>query len=104
MVGRKPARRLANLAAGVAVAVAACQSSPPHGVVRGVITDLQVWDIAHADWVTVETETRQVLQFKVADSVRFPPSHLREHMLFREPVTVTYAERGDGLLATEITD
>jgi hypothetical protein len=86
------------------VAVAACHSSPPHAVVRGVITDLQVRDIAHADWVTVETETRQVLQFKVADSVGFPPSHLREHMLFGEPVTVTYVERGDGLLATEITD
>jgi hypothetical protein len=88
----------------VAVAVAACQSSPPHGVVRGVITDLQVRDIAHADWVTVETETRQVLQFKVADSVGFPPSHLREHMLFREPVTVTYIETPDGPLATEMTD
>jgi hypothetical protein len=104
VVGRNPVRRLANLATAVAVAVAACQSSPPHGVVRGVITDLQVRDIAHADWVTVETETRQVLQFKVADSVGFPPSHLREHMLFREPVTVTYIETPDGPLATEMTD
>jgi hypothetical protein len=81
-----------------------CRSAPSSHVARGVIVDVQARDIARAESVRLQAEGGQILQLKVANSVAFPPSHLREHMLFGEPVTVTYVESGDGLLATEITD
>jgi hypothetical protein len=69
-----------------------------------VITDLRPRDIAHADAIKLQTESGQVIDFKVADSVQFPPGHLREHMVFAQPVTVTYVDGPQGPLATEITD
>jgi hypothetical protein len=72
--------------------------------VRGVITDVRPRDIAHADSIQLRTDSGQVISLKVADSVAFPPSHLREHMLFAEPVTVTYVDGQEGAVATEVTD
>jgi hypothetical protein len=60
--------------------------------------------VAHADSIVLQTDGGEVIQLKVADSVQFPPGHLREHMLFAEPVTVTYVDGPDGALATVITD
>jgi hypothetical protein len=84
--------------------MAGCRAATSAHVVRGVITDVRPRDIAHADSIQLRTESGQVISLKVADSVAFPPSHLREHMLFAEPVTVTYADGPDGAVATEVTD
>ena len=73
-------------------------------MVRGSITDVQPRDIAHAELIQLQTESGESLRLKVADSVLFPPSHLREHMLFAEPVTVTYEDGPNGPLATSVTD
>ena len=73
-------------------------------MVRGVITDLQVRDLARAEWIRLRTESGAELQIRVADSVLFSASHLREHMIFAEPVTVTYEDRPEGPVATAIED
>ena len=65
---------------------------------------LRIRDIAHAASIQLQTSSGALLQLQVADSVQFPPSHLREHMLFAEPVTVTYEETATGPVATSITD
>ena len=85
-------------------ALAGCQAQPSSHVVRGVITKVQVRDLGHAESIELRTDGGEVLTLKVADSVQFPPAHLREHMLFAEPVTVTYVSGQDGPLATAVTD
>jgi hypothetical protein len=72
--------------------------------VRGVIVDVLPRDLRHADEITLRTEAGEVLVFRVADSVLFPPSHLREHMLFAEPVVVIYRQEASQLVATSIGD
>ncbi len=88
----------------LACAVASCRSAADGHVVRGWITDVEPHDIAHAESIQLRTESGQVMRLKVADSVQFPPSHLREHMLFAEPVTVTYEDNPRGSVATSVTD
>jgi hypothetical protein len=95
--------RLAPSLAIAAIALAGCQPGSSR-VARGVITDVRARDVAHADSIVLQTESGEVIQLKVADSVQFPPGHLREHMLFAEPVTVTYVDSPDGAMATVITD
>jgi hypothetical protein len=92
---------LALVASG---ALAGCQAQASQHVVRGVITNVQVRDIGHAESIELRTDNGELLTLKVADSVQFPPAHLREHMLFAEPVTVTYLTDRNGLLATSVTD
>jgi hypothetical protein len=81
-----------------------CQQAPRPEVLRGLVTDLQPRDIARAEWVQVRAEDGRELRFQVADSVAFPPSHLREHMIFAEPVTVTYEIRDGVATALQIED
>jgi hypothetical protein len=81
----------------------ACQPQQPREV-RGLIVDVVPRDLRQADQVTLRTESGEILVFRVADSVLFPPSHLREHMLFAEPGTVTYRLESDQLVATSIGD
>ena len=100
----KGARCLGVLAFAILIALAACQASAKWHTVHGVITDLQARDIAHADWIRLRTDQGAELQLKVADSVLFSASHLRQHMIFAEPVTVTYEDRADGPVATAIDD
>lgn len=40
----------------------------------------------------------------MADSVLFSASHRRQHIVFAEPVTVTYEDRAEGAVATDIQD
>jgi uncharacterized protein YwbE len=82
----------------------ACQPQPTPRQVRGVIVEVVPRDIAHAAAIQLRLDDGQVLRLAVADSVQFPPGHLREHMVFAEPVSVTYLERPDGALATAIAD
>lgn len=81
-----------------------CRATPATHVVRGLIVDLQQQDIAHAERITLRTERGETLELQVASTVTFTVAHLREHMLFAEPVTVTYVEDKGENVATVITD
>ena len=80
----------------------ACQ--PRTRTVHGVVIDLQARDLAHAEAVSVRLDDGTEMRFKVADTVLFSASHLRQHMVFAEPVTVTYEEQAEGPLAVDIQD
>ena len=81
-----------------------CQSQPTTHQARGIITDLQVRDIARAEWIRLRTDDGRDLTLTMGESVTFSASHLREHMVFAEPVTVTYVAGPDGAVATTIED
>jgi hypothetical protein len=71
---------------------------------RGVIVDLRVRDIAHTDSFVLRTDDGELLELKASATLDFTPAHLRDHMLFAQPVGVTYINGPDGKLALQITD
>lgn len=76
-------------------------------VVRGTVTRVDARDIGHASVIAIRTSDGKEWQFAVDDAVDMTPGHLREHMMFGEPVTVTArpATASEELpLALKITD
>jgi hypothetical protein len=97
-------RQVLAIVLALGAALASCRPAPEPQSFRGIVTEVQPRDLGHAATVTVRGENGEQVQFKVAESVLFTPGHLREHLIFAEPVTVTYVETEAGKLATEITD
>ena len=56
-----------------------------------------------SEWESQDGGKRSKVEV-VADTVQFSASHLREHMIFAEPVTVTYVSGPEGITAVDITD
>ena len=48
--------------------------------------------------------TAKLWTFTSEGFVGFTPSHLREHQILALPVTVSYRETADGLVAVSVTD
>lgn len=71
--------------------------------VRGLIVGVRAESIAQAQSFELRTPDR-VLSFRVEGDLGFTPSHLREHMVLAEPVTVTYRDEPDGPVALRVED
>lgn len=89
------------LLAWTAYALAARTDDPR---VRGAITEVIARDIGHADSISLRSEDGRLLRFRVDDSIDWTPGHMREHMTFGQPITVTYRREGDTLLAVRLDD
>ncbi|MSQ42594.1 MAG: hypothetical protein EXR45_00060 [Chloroflexi bacterium] len=99
---------VALITTGIAVAISAVviRNDQPI-VVRGTVTRVDARDIGHASVIAVRSAEGNEWQFAVDDAVDMTPGHLREHMMFGEPVTVTArpATAGKELpVAVRITD
>lgn len=101
-----PSARSRRLALALLAVAAGCRlgQEGQEQTVRGVLTEVEARSIARLDSVTLRTADGRQLRFRVAESVEETPSHLRQHMTFGEPVTVTYRATTEGLVATRITD
>ena len=91
---------LAAAGAGVAIAL-----RPP--TVRGHVIDVVARDIGHAATVAIRDLDGITHEFDVDAGVDMTPGHLREHMMFGEPVTVTLApapDRGARAVVVRIVD
>ena len=91
---------LVAIGAGVSLII-----RPP--TIRGHVIDVVARDIGHAATVTIRDLDGVDHLLDVDIEVDMSPGHLREHMLFGEPVTVTLARRSDPLvrpLVVRITD
>jgi len=71
---------------------------------RGVLIDVQILDIGHARSFILRSSDGREHTFEVDPSMDMTPGHMREHMAFGEPVTVTYRRDGTRLIATQVTD
>jgi hypothetical protein len=71
---------------------------------RGLVTAVEAQELGRAQAITVLTADGRSLRFRVTESVEMTPGHLREHMLFGEPVTVSYRDDGQSLVALQIDD
>jgi hypothetical protein len=92
------------------VLLGACAPSTETHEVTGVVLDVQAREIVHADSVRVRDASGREWNFEVSPQVASDAahpntaSHLRQHMVFGDPVTVRYEETPDGFLATQIVD
>ena len=72
--------------------------------VQGIITDVQPRSLTEIATLTVRDDAGRPWTFETEGPIDFTPSHLREHMLRGEPVTVDYEDEGERLVAVRITD
>ena len=102
---------LTILAALFAVALACgggdgTSSSGDERTVRGHLTDVKAASLLEIESITVETETGESYLLEAGNRIfsGFTPSHLREHMLQGNMVTVTFHEEGESLVLNDVLD
>ena len=94
------------LAVAVAMVATACGGEDgTENTVRGLVTDVRSRSIAEVETLTVQEEgTGKLWTFQTQGSVGFTPSHIREHMLQGQQVTVRYQEGQGQLIAVLVSD
>lgn len=100
--------RPARLVAAAVLVVAACSGGGDAGTVTGVVIDV-VGDLTSVESFTLRLDGGLDRTFEPAQGVVFgdgaPLSHLSDHLLSGEPVSVLYRTRDDGtLIALEVRD
>lgn len=98
-------RWLCVTAVTVSLFLAACGASDSETTVVGVVVDYQ-GDLVSVDSFTVRTESGEEIQLRPAEDgdFAFPLPHLREHMTTADPIEVSFAEEGDDIVATAVSD
>ena len=94
------------LACGAGNDTGAATSGPGEasGEVEGLVVEVTGRNIVELETLGIRAEDGTVWTFTADGPLEFFPSHLREHQLFGETVTVSYVRRGDVLVAVEIGD
>ncbi len=94
------------LACGAGDDTGAATSRPGEasGEVEGLVVEVAGRNIAKLETLGIRDVDGTVWTFTAEGPLEFSPSHLREHQLFGETVTVSYVRRGELLLVVEITD
>ena len=72
--------------------------------VRGHIIEVIPRNITEVETLRIRDDSGREMTFTSEGFVGFTPSHLKEHQLFGLSVLVFYVERGDRLVAVDITD
>jgi hypothetical protein len=96
--------RLAVFAITFLAFTVACDPEPTTHVIRGLVVNVQVASLTKIGSFDLRGEDGQTVSFVVEGNPGITPSHLREHMVLAEPVTVTYHRSNDLLVATQIDD
>jgi hypothetical protein len=83
---------------------AACTRRQEPLTARGLVVDMRAASFNQIATFELRRDDGQSLSFAVEGDVGITPGHLREHMVFAQPVTVTYRPENDLLIATRIDD
>ncbi len=91
------------LLAAAAVLTVACGGG--ERTVRGVVVEAEARSISEVAAFTIEEEgSGKVWTFQADRPVGFTPSHIREHMMQGQAVTVRFRERDGLFIAVLVTD
>jgi hypothetical protein len=74
------------------------------GTVHGKLTDVQTRSFTEIESFSLLDEGGETWLFDTEGPLELTPSHLREHMLVGEEVSVEYERRDGGLVAVSISD
>ncbi|MBI4198523.1 MAG: hypothetical protein HY533_05380 [Chloroflexi bacterium] len=72
--------------------------------VRGFVLDIQARTLTEVESLTMVDKDGAVWRFQAEGNLGFTPSHIREHMLQGQEMTVHYKGKGDALVAVRVTD
>lgn len=94
------------LACGAGNDTGAATSRPGEasGEVHGLVVEITGRNIVELETLGIRDEDGTVWTFTADGPLEFSPSHLREHQLFGDTVTVSYVRRGELLLVVAIGD
>ncbi len=93
------------LAAFAASVLASCGCSDTE-TARGLIQEVQSESLLELKSLTLRTRSGETLEFAANGKTfaGFSPSHLREHMVLGDPVTITFHREGETLVIDDVTD
>lgn len=92
------------VALAVAALVAAFACGEGEKTVRGIVLDVQARSLTEVESLTIQDREGRMWRFQAEGNLGFTPSHIREHMLQGQEMTVTYREEGDILVALKVMD
>ena len=97
---------LALMLAGVAACGEPAPSVSETGPlqIRGRILEVVARNVTEVETLRLLGEDDQVYRFTSEGFVGFTASHLLNHQLLGQPVTVSYVRKGEELVAVAITD
>ena len=95
-------KRLAVILATLLLVLAACGNGEQS--VRGQMIDVRAHSLTEVETLRLQDAEGRVWEFETEGPIGFTPSHLREHRLIGQPVTVYYREEGERLVAVRVTD
>ena len=72
--------------------------------VRGLVVEVRASSLTQLDALTIRDGDGRLWAFRVEGFLGFTPSHLREHQVRAESVSVRFKETSDGLLAVSVVD
>jgi hypothetical protein len=84
--------------------VLACTRDPGPQAVHGLVVDLRAASFNQLAAFELRADDGRSLSFAVEGDVGITPSHMREHMVLAEPVTVTYRDTGGTFVASRVDD
>ena len=97
--------RMLLLAALAVMTTTSCGGGGDEKTVRGLVTDVQANSITQVATLTLREEgTGKVWTFQAEGHIGFTPSHIRQHMLQGQSLTVHYEERRGQIFAVLVTD
>jgi len=73
-------------------------------LIRGRVISVVAKSISDVQTFKVQSPTGEIYSFQVNGFIGFTPSHIKEHQVTGDPVTVTYISGNNVLIATKITD
>ena len=89
----------------LAVILAACGGGDDaRETVHGKLTDVQTRSFTEIESFSMLDEAGEMWLFVTEGPLELTPSHLRQHMLVGEGVSVEYERRAGGLVAVSISD
>ena len=68
------------------------------------MVNIQAKSLVNLDSLTLKDESGVLWTFKAQGFVGMTPSHLREHRLLAQVLTVRYVETPEGLIISDLTD
>lgn len=96
--------RFLFVALALAALVAALGCGGGEKTVRGLVLDVQARTLAEVESLTILDGAGRVWRFQAESNLGFTPSHIREHMLQGQEMTVHYKAEGDKLVVLRVTD
>jgi hypothetical protein len=103
-VSRREALARLTLTALSLTFLAGCQRDTRPTTLVGVVIAMQPASVLQIASFTLRTDDGQLIELACEGDVGITPSHMRDHMVLAEPVSVPVRYEGDRVIAVRVDD